>query len=82
MCWLVSVARSWGPGTLRPLRWLPLVLALPAAVHAGADLYHFHQPYDPTSHPLPNIDSLRAELRVIDSLEALEPSPEAAELNQ
>ncbi|OWP64019.1 hypothetical protein CDA63_06025 [Hymenobacter amundsenii] len=62
-CWLVSVVRDWGRGALRPVRWLPVLLALPAAVHAGADEYHFRQPYDPASHPLPNFDSLRAVLR-------------------
>ncbi len=71
-CWLVSVVRGWGAGALRPMRWLPVLLALPAAVHTGADEYHFRQPYDPASHPLPNFDSLRAVVRAADSLEALE----------
>ena len=81
-CWLVSVVRDWGPGALRPVRWLPVLLALPAAVHAGADEYHFRQPYDPASHPLlyPTMsgDSLRAWIQTTDSLNALEDSLDAA----
>ncbi|NVO29781.1 hypothetical protein [Hymenobacter lapidiphilus] len=70
VCWLVSLGRNRGPGALRPLRWLPLVLALPAAGHVGAYKYHLRQRYDPASHPL------RSPTMSADLLESPEGSPQ------